>query len=590
MIKEQYISRDAVVKLLIKYRCKYAEQVNKKNLLYSVVDCQNINHSIIFNDKRDIIYSLFPPRKQWMSFSRPKDDKGKYKSINQIDRNKKALWFTYLKAKKDINTQEWYKKLIDFADNIVKKALSNEFTFRKPTVKAIEKDKTKIQDPIICRPICSFDLEDRLIASLYNKCLTDILDNMFYEKSFAFRKSLKGDNTFAHLKAVKVIKEFRLTHKNENLWVAECDMQSFYDTIDHNVIKNRFCLLLRDCLNKGIINDCEYLILKRVMFSYIDCFNFKNDVLIYNKLQSNNIWSPIKKGKKSSFRCTFKWIEESLVQKIKNRDLRRKYIRQLGVPQGGALSGLIANCMMHYVDMKLKKYWENNSDFCYIRFCDDMIMIGTSKDEVTNAFEDYKKAIDKSNLFRHPPKTTKTIKDFWNAKTREPYMWGKPDTNVFPWITFVGYDFNWEGDTRIRRKTFKKEIEKQYSKMIELQNILKKRDGTIAPIKKSMYIYRSLYMRLIGMSVGRFHLRNYQTADNNMSWAQAFTELTVNKWSKAQLRNLDRHRTFVMYQFKKFLEKHKEQFENVKSDGSPNPNPYFLGKPFSYYYQVFKSL
>lgn len=588
---EDYINRESVIRLLIKQRCKFAAQINQCNVLFSVVKHNQSNHKST-DSEHETIYKLFPQRSKWVVVGRQRDSNGKYKrrkSLNQVDRNQKALWFTYLKAKKDNNTQEWYVKLINYADDIVKKALSNSYRFSKPTVKAIEKETDKKQKTIICRPICSFGLDDRLIASLYNKCLTSVLDSLFYEKSYAFRKCQQDDHTFAHLKAVKNIKDFRQEHKNKNLWVAECDMKSFYDTIDHNVIKNRFCLLLRESLSKGIINDSEYLILKRIMFSYIDCFNFKNDVLIYNKIQSHHIWSPIKKGKKSCFRCTFKWIEEYLVKKIKNREQRRKYIRQLGVPQGGALSGLIANCMMHFVDMKLKKYWENNSDFCYIRFCDDMIMIGVSEDAVKNAFEDYKKAIDNSQLYRHNSKSIiATMKDFWNAKTREPYMWGKLDTNVFPWITFVGYDFNWEGETRIRRKTYKKEIEKQYNKMAELKKILEKRDGTIAPIKKSLYIYRSLYKRLIGMSVGRFHLRNYQTADNNMSWAQAFTELTPNKWSKAQLRNLDRHRTYVMYMFKKFLEQNKENFENVKSDGSPNPDPYYFGKPFSYYYQVFK--
>ena len=149
------------------------------------------------------------------------------------------------------------------------------YRFSKPTVKAIEKETDKKQKTIICRPICSFGLDDRLIASLYNKCLTSVLDSLFYEKSYAFRKCQQDDHTFAHLKAVKNIKDFRQEHKNKNLWVAECDMKSFYDTIDHNVIKNRFCLLLRESLSKGIINDSEYLILKRIMFSYIDCFNFK---------------------------------------------------------------------------------------------------------------------------------------------------------------------------------------------------------------------------------------------------------------------------------------------------------------------------
>ena len=581
---EDFINTEKVIALLIKHRCKCAERINKHNVLYSIVNHHDGNNLTL----DDTVYSLFPPRSKWANVGRIKDNEGKYKqrkSKNQVERNQMALWNTYLKVKKETIKPIWFEKLMSFAETIVKMALSTSYKFPTPNVKAIIKDDKS--NPIICRPICKFEnIEDRIIASLYNKCLTHLFDDLFYEKSLAFREHKKESSRFAHLSAIKLIKNFRHVHFGYNLWVAECDMKNFYDTLNHKVIKQRFNILLRRKYADKTINNFEYKQLKRIMFSYLDCFNFYDNVFKFNELPNHRIWNSIRMSKKRDKKCKFKWIDEDLKQKISNKKLRIQYMRSLGVPQGGSLSGLIANCMMHFVDIKLKKYWQDNQNFCYIRFCDDMIMIGLSKDEIVNAFKDYKVAIDDSCLFRHNAKDITTMNKFWDAKTREPYMWGVPSKNVFPWITFVGYDINCNGDTRIRMKTYKKEIKKQYDKMIELENILNK---NVVPIKNSWYIYCALYKRLIGMSVGRFELRNYQKTDNDMSWAQAFTELTFNKWSVAQLRNLDRHRTHIMYRFKKFLTRNVN-FKGVKSetDGSVNPNPIYFGKPFSYYYQVFK--
>lgn len=584
---EDYINKEKVISLLIKHRCKCAARINKYNVLHSVVNHHDGNNITLDNT----IYSLFPPRSKWANAGRIKDNNGKYKirkSKNQVERNQMALWNTYLKAQKASVKPIWVEKLISFAEKIVKMALSPYYEFPTPNVTAIIKDDKS--NPIVCRPICKFEnIEDKIIASLYNQCLTHLFDNMFYEKSFAFRVHKQSNGRFAHLNAIKMIKDFRHINLGSNLWVAECDMKNFYDTLNHKVIKQRFNMLLRRKYTDKTINNFEYKQLKRIMFSYLDCFNFYDNVFVFNELQNHSIWNPIRTGKNSGKKFEFKWIEEDLKEKYSNKKQRLQYMRTLGVPQGGALSGLIANCMMHFVDIKLKKYWQDNPNFCYIRFCDDMIMIGASKDEIVNAFKDYKDAIDDSCLFQHPAKDITTMKKFWDAKTREPYMWGVPSKNVFPWITFVGYDINWNGDTRIRMKTYKKEIKKQYDKMVELENILKTNDKTIVPIKNSMYIYRALYKRLIGMSVGRFELRDYKRTDNDMSWAQAFTELTFNKWSAAQLRNLDRHRTYMMYKFKKFLTE-KVIFDGVQSesDGSGEANPIYFGKSFSYYYQVFK--
>ncbi|MBK8362805.1 MAG: hypothetical protein IPL24_03750 [Bacteroidetes bacterium] len=55
----------------------------------------------------------------------------------------------------------------------------------------------------------------------------------------------------------------------------------------------------------------------------------------------------------------------------------------MGIPQGGALSGLIANLVLDFADRKMQSL--NDSKLLYVRFCDDMIIIHPSKKKAIEA-------------------------------------------------------------------------------------------------------------------------------------------------------------------------------------------------------------
>ena len=103
------------------------------------------------------------------------------------------------------------------------------------------------------------------------------------------------------------------------------------------------------------------------------------------------------------------------------------------MPQGGALSGLIANIVMHFVDHAVLGEIKD-SDILYCRFCDDMILIGEDKVKVKSTFDCYNQAICKSHLIPHPKKAIeiKSMKEFWEGKTCGPYEWGEKGRDVFP--------------------------------------------------------------------------------------------------------------------------------------------------------------
>ena len=91
------------------------------------------------------------------------------------------------------------------------------------------------------------DLSDSIIINLANKYLSRLFDKYFYENSLAFRPKRpfqgKYTTTFHH-DAIALISQYMSIMKNRRIYVAECDMQKFYDTVDHQVVKDEFVRLM----------------------------------------------------------------------------------------------------------------------------------------------------------------------------------------------------------------------------------------------------------------------------------------------------------------------------------------------------------
>jgi hypothetical protein len=581
---ENVFTYEAVLKLLIRQRCKEAETIQKVLMVDKMAVSSGRRKD--YSASKQELYDMFPPRQQWVHLGRLKRN-----GLSSRDKNEKSLLLTVLKEKQNEGAHpSWFVMLDERIGHIIQASLTSRKLFSKPNVAVIEKKRDEKKKIIECRPICLFKtLDERVMASLFNRAFARLFDGFFYVNSLAFRPHKDGDAGMSHLNAIRRIKDFRKTHGGE-LWVAECDMKKFYDTLDHDLIKQRFCQMLHWSKIAKHINLEEQKILKGAIYSYVDCFSFWRDVFKYNKKPSHSIWKSI--SNIEGYDKKIKWIDKEIAE-IKRTKWPYRTIHhdryQIGVPQGGAMSGVIVNVMMHFVDIKLKRYWKDNDDFLYLRFCDDMTMMGCSEDDVTSAFERYSEVVKGNHLYIHDPETfsSRKMAEFWNGKTRPPYRWGMGDENVFPWITFVGYDINWEGDTRIRRSSVRKEIRKQYEKKIEIERLLTGRRRR-NPQWSRMYIMNSLQKRLIGMSVGRANLWDYRTFSNDCSWAKAFTELTDNRWSSKQLRLLDSHRNRMMSQIARKLD--TLDYSDIRpSDTKERSNAlWFFGKPFSYYGQVFK--
>jgi len=84
------------------------------------------------------------------------------------------------------------------------------------------------------------------------------------------------------------------------------------------------------------------------------------------------------------------------------------------------------------------------------------------------------------------------------------------------------------------------------------------------------------------MSVGRIGLDNFSEVSTDMCWKNGFQELELNKFSKVQIKQLDRNRSALYYD----LFKDVDELEDKENKPKKKRQLTTYDKPFSYYYQI----
>jgi hypothetical protein len=346
-------------------------------------------------------------------------------------------------------------------------------------------------------------------------------------------------------------------------------MKKFYDTVNHTIIKKYFKVFI----NKIKRNHFDFYssAAEKIFYSYLDCYSFNKSVYPLNNNQDYFSKFKITNG-------AFEWVEKDLLK----HHYKKLNNAKIGVPQGGALSGLIANIVLHSSDLIIAKLKVKN--LLYLRYCDDMIIMHPNKKICKSATSNYERSLFKLKLVPHVFKSVeKYDKSFWNNKSKKPYKWGDYINQEIPWIGFVGYEINFNGDIRVRKSSLKKEMSKQ----VEIIDIAWKAIKNNKKRASDKYIEESIIHRLIGMSVGRVTMWNYKNGVNDLCWINGFSELSKNPTVAVQLKKLDKNRNKYFRQFKRKIKQiglsDSEQV-NLKS----NRQIIYLGKPFSYYYQAYE--
>jgi hypothetical protein len=371
----------------------------------------------------------------------------------------------------------------------------------------------------------------------------------------------------SHHDCLRGILSYLHENKERELYVVECDMQKFYDTVNHTIVKAKFNEFIGNAIVDNPTIDLSAPI--RIFNSYLNSFAFNINV---PKKNDYDYWKSygLEDGE-------FTWVHGSLSEYYDDLSNER-----IGVPQGGALSGLIANIYLTYADKEMQK-----AKVLYQRFCDDMIVISDDLTECERAKKLYEDALRHLKLFPHKFKVESELKTstsegfnfraFWDGKSKGPYRWGKIESNCFPWIGFVGYEVNREGDIRIRKKSFEKELKKQKLIIKEIKNAIE------VSMRKSKGTATELAInRLIGMSVGRIGLDNFDEVSTDLCWKNGFKELAMNKHSIRQIKHFDRNRSKHYYKLLKEIKNPDVELEKKENERQLIK----YNKPFSYYYQI----
>lgn len=573
---EEYISFWTISNVLISKRVQLSEKLHKKHQLHLLSPEISIGE---FTDADKLLFSLMPSRNSWVSLSKT----SRYRDVDggHIQRkaaakcNMQSLLWT---IKRDLNSASGDKppylvRLEEFVAKIQKRVESERFEFSEPQLFPEIKDETS------CRPLCKFEnLEDAVILILANKYLTALFNDLFYEESLAFRSKrlYHGENNYvtAHHDAIARIKEYREKWDGKRLYVSECDLQKFYDTVSHSVVKKCYYGLL-----KNVSRNSPKLIFNKINLvfeAYLKCYSFPRNV--YSKNTDSVFWE---ENKIDVNRRCFKWVNPKSLTKSGRGLMNLK----VGVPQGGALSGLIANMVLNSVDWKVKKHM-SESDL-YLRYCDDMIIVSTNKARCRRLFMTYFEGAKELKLVPHEPEKDLKFrhKDFWEGKSKKYYLWGMKQQNAAEWIGFVGYEIRRDGMLRIRKKSFCKELDKQ--KRVVFDKTLKKIKGKERVSDNS--IIGTLEKKLISMSVGKISVWNAPFIESEMCWSAGFKELEMNPVLKKQLRELDRHRRVMLSAAKRYIKADAKSSKEVKREDveqfDKEKNPDKIGMVHSYYYQ-----
>ncbi len=558
---EHYFSEKELLKVLCIKRAVLSKKVHDKLFFKKLLEKKDSNNS------ENLLYSIFPPRNKWIRLTK-KERRGKHAiHINAIQLERTVLRETN-KFKKRA-TESWHIELVKVLKAI--RIIVNSGYYKVPRPEIFPQFKELKSGNKVFRPIAFYEIFDRIIITQCNKYLTNSFDASFFDCSYAFRKRTSG-KVFSHHKAVEDIIEYKKNQNSEYLWVAECDIKKFYDCIDHQVILNLFEETKKELELTGVQIDERAI---DIFKSYLKSYSF-------NKYVKGEKENQVIKGNGE-----FGWIDSNELVHLNNK-YEKNY---LGIPQGGAISCLISNLVMHYVD---KKVLDNNVDgnLFYARFCDDMVLLHPEKEICEQALDAYKEGLKEIKLLAHEPKNMDVYtKAFWDSKSKRPYKWGKPindralNTHV-PWLSFVGYQISWDLKLRVRKSSLKKEIEKQIAETGKVISLIKRNEKFRVSENSIKY---SLQRRLLAMSVGRKSIFNIDQ-QGTMCWTAGFRLLRRNDFINYQIKNLDRKRCA---QFKRLDNSLKSMNDANRPDKTDNDKeklkePSYYGAPFSYYEQ-FKS-
>ena len=577
---EQYFSFDDIVKVLCALRVRIASSRHKYHMYWDrLVLHDEAEKELEPKNKisEESITKLLPPRRLWRRGGKEArkglspDDVAALSIIRVIS--------GMLKAGK-IREAQWGRNLLAFSFDIQKTIMKGEITFSKPRLILVRKNTGRVKTmdensrKSSYRCLSSFtDPKDRVILSKTATYLRNVFDAHLMSCCYAFRRN---GREFSLHTAIGNLIEYRKRFLNQTLYVADCDIQKFFDVINHDVIRRAF-----EGFSARVPQGVDQRA-RNVLESYLDIYAFPRN------LDDNE--DPEIKAKRE---CVDRVPISVLRSVYGDEDVNP---HEIGIPQGGALSPLLANIVMDEADRAVMA--GADEDLFYARFCDDIIIVHPDKKKCKEALDRYLKTLKRLKLPTHPiAKGARYSSAYFTEKSKGPIAWketglGRPGT---PWISFLGHQIRYDGIVRVKKETIKKHQDKMYMEKTLLVRMLKDAQSQFRKGFTWHDLFKVFQMRLIAIGVGKSD--RPANARFSRSWLAVFLpHLSLCPSVASQLKNLDRTRNTVLKKAKKSIKREWRKQHPIASaidsvntelpindDAAIKVRHGYFGAPFSYY-------
>lgn len=554
---EDYFSDDAILECLCRIRVNRASAIHERRFYRKVF---HLKPETDFSE----LNKIFPPRKLWHRFRPRKDKRRQSNQHNFVALRKCISWH-----RRNAPSTPWVRSFNQFLASLQKEVLSDK-SFRFSTPQIVPQPKKGKNE---FRAIASFpDIKDKIVDIINAKYLRECLEPCFEDSCRAFRSGSKR-----HLNrnsAIDDIFQIREQYPEQPLYVTECDIRGFFDCVHHQVAKNS----LKRVIDSLVIRSPNTIIDSRAILyfeRYLDAYTFSKTTRKLEKDLQRKTKNPNAK---------FKWPLGKRGGSDTPNTLNFFHANpkrcNIGVPQGGAHSCLIANLILDIADKEVcLALHAGKGDALYLRYCDDIIIITSDESLCRKATEVYCLALRSVKLPYHlPAKLNGDLTQFYEeSKTKECYRWGKEDGDLmqFPWIQFLGYHIRYDAKIRIRPSSIKKQKEKIANLGSSLRRDLKRHKSKVSE-KRLMYRFNS---KLWAFSTGRVQIHIQHTNPLPMCWASGFRQLGGRAFSPHHVRSLDKYAGSERRRLRRFIKKSRM---GKKSQQMQSRHLNHFGKPFSH--------
>lgn len=355
---------------------------------------------------------LLPPRKFWSRPSLQERAKGlSPRAARRMAIRRRVM----LELKRGtLVEQPWGAKLMAFVSRIQDAVFTSHVSFTPPRIIRIVKG-TDDEGRKTFREVASFDsLADRVILNRMTAYLRDTIEPILSASCYSFR----SDGRITHESAIGDLQSWRAAHADRAMYVAECDIRKFFDSIAHETVIRRWREVLGSAGTKGALAMSDEATAFQAVREYLDVYSVPN--------------------------CPGR-----------------------GLPQGGSLSVVLANLVLSAADDAVLT--DQSADLFYARYCDDVVIAATDHETCAAALERYAKSLDELSLPMHNPEnfvyrsTREEDKGdvYFTMKSKRPFLWAaaeKGAPGVAPWVNFLGSQVRFDGATRIRKESIKRHM------------------------------------------------------------------------------------------------------------------------------------